>query len=179
MTDASMIGVPRYERHPNDLYETPAWVTETLLDFFAQVNIRPQAVWEPACGNGAMVRVLETRIKKVHATDKEQDFFKWTAPPPDAEWIITNPPYKLQDEFLDHALAIAPRICLLLRNEFDCAGGRRRFFDKAFRAKIVLTKRPRWIVGSTGAPRHNYAWFIWDKSRFHSRLFHAYGKTFV
>jgi hypothetical protein len=31
-----------------------------------------------------------------------------------------------------------------------------------FHKKVVVTKRPRWIADSTGSPRHNYSWFIWD-----------------
>ena len=30
---------------------------------------------------------------------------------------------------------------------------------------IVLTKRPRWIKESKGAPRHNYSWFVWDNEK--------------
>jgi hypothetical protein len=55
-------------------------------------------------------------------------------------------------------------VALLGRNEIDCAGPTRsQFFGSCpeFAAKIVLTWRPRWVAGSTGSPRHNYAWYVW------------------
>ena len=180
MTDSKMVGLSGYARHPNDLYETPDWVTETLLDYLNVTLGLPRTIWEPACGNGAMVRVLETRFKKVYATDIDQDFLTCPALLPGTDYIITNPPYgRMQDKFLDHALSFGVPVCFLLRNEFDSGARRRRFFEKNFHAKIVLTKRPRWIKGSTGAPRHNYAWFIWNKNHATNRIVHAYGKTFV
>ena len=54
------------------------------------------------------------------------------------------------------------KVAMLLRNEFDCAAARKKVFGFPFDMKIVLQKRPRWIDGSTGSPRHNYAWYIWD-----------------
>lgn len=69
--------------------------------------------------------------------------------------------------FLRHALALMEpvkgRVAMFLRNEFDCASGRMDLFTSpAFDCKIVATERPRWIEGSTGSPRHNYAWFVFD-----------------
>jgi hypothetical protein len=56
---------------------------------------------------------------------------------------------------------------MFLRNEFDCGKTRRGLFNGKnpkfpFAHKIVVTKRPRWIEGSKGSPRHSYAWFVWD-----------------
>jgi hypothetical protein len=31
--------------------------------------------------------------------------------------------------------------------------------------KLIVTKRPRWIKGSKGSPRHTYAWYVWDFRR--------------
>ena len=58
-------------------------------------------------------------------------------------------------------------VAMLLRNEFDSAASRKELFtgNVYFDTKIILTKRPRWIEGSTGSPRHNYAWFVWDFER--------------
>jgi hypothetical protein len=81
--------------------------------------------------------------------------------------IVTNPPYSIADEFVRHALTLAQRgsqVAMLLRNEWDCASGRNDLFreNPHFAMKIVLTRRPRWIAGSKGSPRHNYAWFVWE-----------------
>ena len=57
-------------RHPdsargNDLYETPEVATLALL----RAEPLPRAIWEPACGPGAIVRVLRDAGHRVIATD--------------------------------------------------------------------------------------------------------------
>ena len=42
-----------YIRKEGDLYETPPWVTETLLGF---ISTRPGSILEPAAGAGQMVQ---------------------------------------------------------------------------------------------------------------------------
>lgn len=73
----------------------------------------------------------------------------------------------LAELFVRHSLALMQpvrgQVAMFLRNEFDCSKGRMDLFGlPPFHKKIVVTKRPRWIEGSTGSPRHNYAWFVWD-----------------
>jgi len=56
---------PLAERR-DDLYETPECATRALL----AVESLPQGtVWEPACGPGAIVRVLRAAGHQVYATD--------------------------------------------------------------------------------------------------------------
>jgi hypothetical protein len=86
--------------------------------------------------------------------------------------IITNPPFDdLAELFIRHACKLMKpkrgKVIMFLRNEFDCGKTRRGLFngnnpDFPFAHKIVVTKRPRWIEGSKGSPRHSYAWFVWD-----------------
>ncbi len=49
----------------NDLYETPEVAVEALL----RVENLPRVIWEPACGPGAIVRVLRRHGHAVYATD--------------------------------------------------------------------------------------------------------------
>jgi hypothetical protein len=86
--------------------------------------------------------------------------------------IITNPPFDdLAELFIRHAIKLMEpvngKVIMFLRNEFDCGKTRRGLFNGnnpkfPFAHKIVVTKRPRWIEGSKGSPRHSYAWFVWD-----------------
>jgi hypothetical protein len=151
--------VSGYERHERDVYETPAWVTEALLPHIPE---GVKEVWEPACGSGKMVRALEAAGYKVLATDIETgtDFLEQRKPFVQA--IITNPPYALAREFIEHALSYADHVAMLLRTDYDHAKTRQYLFGKGFAKKVVLTKRIRWIEGSTGQPSFNHAWFIWD-----------------
>lgn len=160
-----MLGTTGYKRLANDAYATPAWVTEALLD-----NVElPRAIWEPAAGDGFMVRVLSQRGHNVHATDITIDLdFLECVSAPDTQAIVTNPPYSLADKFIRHALDLMrPRrgmVAMLLRNEFDSAKKRADIFknNQAFFLKLVLTKRPRWFADDKASPRHNFSWFCWD-----------------
>lgn len=68
-TEASRIsgGNSAYGRAKGDLYPTPPEVTYALLDFLGLPgNTR---IWEPACGNGDMVREMEAWGYQVTGTD--------------------------------------------------------------------------------------------------------------
>jgi hypothetical protein len=83
-----------------DAYATPPWVTEYLLP---HIPDRITSVWEPAAGTGQMVGVLASRFT-VEATDIDcgRDFLAESKS--DCAAIITNPPYTLAQEFIEHAL---------------------------------------------------------------------------
>lgn len=73
----------------------------------------------------------------------------------------------LAELFCRHAIALVKenrgQVAMFLRNEFDCGKGRMDLFSlPPFHKKIIVTKRPRWVEGSKGSPRHNYSWFVWD-----------------
>jgi hypothetical protein len=156
-----------YERKPRDLYETPQWVTEALIPHLR----RPLGcVWECAAGNGKMVAPLKAAGLRVVWSDiaDGDDFLQQVALLGDAEAIITNPPYELATEFIDHALQFMERaggvVAMLLRTDFDHAKTRARLFAgcPSFSKKLVLTRRIKWFEHSKGQPSFNHAWFIWD-----------------
>jgi len=155
-----------YERKERDLYETPEWVTDCVIDYI-DVNRR---VWEPACGSGKMVRALGKHGIDAYATDIDtgDDFLKSTRMPDDAIAIITNPPYDLAREFIEHALVrtkvVRGVVAMLLRTDYDHAKTRQHLFGECpqFWHKVVLTKRIKWFEDSKGSPSFNHAWFIWD-----------------
>ena len=117
-------------RHPdsargNDLYETPEVATLALL----RAEPLPRTIWEPACGPGAIVRVLRDAGHRVIATDlidyrspdqdhAGRDFLLERRAPDGVEMIVTNPPFKLAAQFAAHALSLSPRVAMLLRLSF-------------------------------------------------------------
>lgn len=155
-----------YERKERDLYETPSWVTEALLP-----HIKDRidgAIWEPAAGSGKMARVLE-RLTPVCETDiaKGENFLTMTKRDFDFDFIVTNPPYELAQQFIAHAINLTMTnglVAMLLRTDFDHAKTRQHLFSGCpqFATKIVLTKRIKWFEDSKGQPSFNHAWFIWD-----------------
>lgn len=174
-------GNRHYLRQHLEKYYTPAWATWALL---RRLPIAPgSAVYEPAAGDGGIARVLAEAGLQVFASDIapdyegawQQDFLTVDRAPVRA--IITNPPYgvggRMAREFAEHALRlmqpVGGRVALLLRDDFDSAGGRSLLFRDcpAWGAKIVLTKRVRWtnLEQKKAGPSINHAWFVWDWSR--------------
>jgi hypothetical protein len=104
-----------------DLYETPAVAVDALL----LAEQLPHRIWEPAAGRGAIVRALEAAGHEVVGTDLNDfqaqfpsgiDFLLERVAPAGAEAIVTNPPYKLANEFVAHALDLCPRVVMLRLN---------------------------------------------------------------
>lgn len=108
----------------DDLYETPEVATRTLL----AVEDVPRVVWEPACGPGAIVRVLRAAGREVIAHDlvdwgcpdsvARRDFLMERKAPDGAECIVMNPPFKIAEEFVEHAIETVPEVYALLRVAF-------------------------------------------------------------
>lgn len=181
-----MLGGSGYARNENDFYPTEPAATQVAVDFFREHFPWVKTVWEPAAGAGDMVGVLRQKFSVV-STDKypqeieglddeeqaELSFdFLVDVPTFDFDAVITNPPYgDLAEEFAKKCVEYVERTgtpaALLLRNEWDCAKSRRYLLggNKLYYGKIVLLWRPRWVPGSEGSPRHNYAWYIWAPVR--------------
>jgi hypothetical protein len=97
----------------DDSYSTPAVAVEALLRS-KQVKI-PHWIWEPAAGHGNIVDVLRAHGHQVLASDlvdygrpdffSRRDFLLERKAPDGCELILTNPPFKLAEEFVEHALA--------------------------------------------------------------------------
>jgi hypothetical protein len=176
-----------YQRVANDHYATPAWVTDALLphirpqivisdnwarpDSLAAVERFKLAIWEPACGEGKMTAVLDGAGHWTVGTDIEQgvDFLvQQHTPLGSIRAIITNPPYNLATEFIEHALTLMRPVrgivAMLLRADFDHARTRGHLFARhpAFARRIALTRRIRWFEDSKGNPSFNHSWFLWD-----------------
>lgn len=171
-SDPSTIGTSGYDRIEHDFYETPEWCTQVLLDNIRLYN--NEVIWEPACGRGAITEVLARAGHTVISSDlidrnygTVSDFLTADGTPHNGvTHIITNPPYgEAAEDFLVKALdlmmPINGAVSMLLRNEYDCAKKRKYLFNESsyFAKKIVMTKRPRWITGTTVSPRFNYAWY--------------------
>ena len=108
----------------DDCYETPPVAVEALL----RVEQLPHFLWEPACGRGNIVNVLRAAGHEVFASDLvdygdpthfyRRDFLMEYKAPDKCEAIITNPPFKLAEQFVAHALRLCPRVIMLLRLAF-------------------------------------------------------------
>ena len=152
------------DREPNDFYPTPDWATEALF----RVESFQGAVLEPASGDGSMVNI----IKKYNPCTlgdirTVQDFFLERTY---VENIITNPPFKHAERFIEHSKGLARnKIAMFLKLVF-LEGQRRQgmFLDVSFPlARVhVFSKRVTLYAGGKNGKNSGtmaFAWFIWDK----------------
>src|SRR6516165_5056106 len=102
-------------------------------------NRLPERLWEPAAGDGAIVRPLRKTGRLVIASDIYGYGFEGCAlhdyltadPPPGIQGIVTNPPYRRALQFARKALSEVPYVAFLVRSNFDIEGVKRM----AFRAR--------------------------------------------
>lgn len=156
-------------RPDNDFYPTPRNAVEALL----AVERFPGLVWEPACGDGAICKVLEETGHIVLATDLidrgygegGRDFFNESRR---VNHIITNPPYKYAERFVRHSLAQADgKVAMLLKLQFLEGKKRKAFFEK-FPPKTVYVFTYRLKMNREGEDKPQsssmlaFAWFVWE-----------------
>ncbi|WP_226018649.1 hypothetical protein [Novosphingobium sp. FKTRR1] len=186
-----------------DYFPTPPWATRALCRFLSDEGGEPvevQRAWEPACGEGHMVRPLREYFADVHASDVHPytpgqahcDFLIDLPGLPVADWIITNPPFNIGDQFAQTAMARARRgVALFVRSAF--AEGAERYrslfteaarptWELAFCERVVLLKGRLIRSGAPdpfnldehGKPKKassatSYSWLIWQIGRHDTR----------
>lgn len=132
-------GGNKENRRALDFYPTPAEVTIALMEF---LQLPKSKIWEPAAGDGAMVKVLERYGHEVIATDIQtgDDFLRTIGM---ADAIITNPPFNLSHEFIIKALQDAPIVAMVLKSQYWHAKKRFDLYKENPPAYILpLTWRP-------------------------------------
>jgi hypothetical protein len=160
----------------HDLYETPAVVTEALL----KVEDLPHRIWEPAAGRGAIVDVLRAHGHYVVVADlidygvpgqeSGRDFLLERRAPDGIECIVSNPPYKNADAFVEHALKLCPRVIMLLRLAFLESVRRTPILDTGRLARVHVFKRRAPFMHRDGwaGPKVTsalaFAWFCFDRN---------------
>jgi hypothetical protein len=161
------------DREKDDFYATPEESTLALL----RAESFDGPIWEPACGNGAISKVLEAAGHRVASTDlvdrgygePRVDFLmEYT---PRAPNIITNPPFKLASDFARKALQLTTgKVALLLKVGFLEGKGRGDLYDVMPFARLwVFRERQTFLKGGDTSVTMNgaggmiaYGWFVWE-----------------
>ena len=168
-----------HERENDDYYATDPKALEIFLNKIEKDGIKlHKNIWECACGEGHLSKVLESRGYKVWSTDLvdrgygsgNTDFLKSI---PDS-WcgdVLTNPPYKYAKEFVEKALEvtrIGTYTVMFLKIQF-LEGQRRRELFKRYPPKYVYVNSTRQICYINGDMSRKmssascYCWFVWQK----------------
>lgn len=158
----------------HDVYETPPEAVRALL---AAEDV-PQLVWEPACGPGSIVKVLRESGRTVFATDiadygcpdswHSLDFLKWVIPTDGIRCIITNPPFKIIQQFIEKALEVCPKVIMLARLALLESDRRTTILENGrlarvhvFRKRLPMMHRHGW-EGNKVSSAMAFAWFVWE-----------------
>ncbi|OCK08645.1 MULTISPECIES: hypothetical protein [Thalassospira] len=164
MMQGGRSGKVEWERpDENQFYPTPPEATEALLR--AMPHLAGQKIWECACGDGRLAKVLEFHGCKVICTDLidrgygegEVDFLATTRPR--ASKIITNPPFTLAQAFIEHAMRLhMEEVWMLLKTNYYQAANRQGFKAR-IRPKYKLELS--WRIDSLGLGNGalDCAWF--------------------
>lgn len=165
-------GHGKEERETNDYYATDPKAVELLLE----QEIFADPIWECACGEGHMSKVLLEAGYNVLSTDlcdrgfgSVEDFLK-----SERDWdgsIITNPPYKYAAEFVETALGKAKdgsKVAMFLKLTF-LEGKKRKELFKKYPPKTIYVSSGRLgcakngLFGSHSNTAIAYAWYVWEK----------------
>lgn len=163
----------RVEPHDSlDDFPTPPWAVRAFL---RETGIRGRSVWEPAANRGFMVKALREAFPVVHASDVHDygagfpthDFLMPGEPLHRPEWIITNPPFRLAEEFVLRALPIATEgVAVIVRSVWAEGAGRWERLFKPNPPACVLqhVERVPMVKGRydpNASTATSYSWFVW------------------
>lgn len=161
-------------RPADDHFATPLGAIFPLVRHLAL----PPRIWEPACGEGHIARVLNGYGYDVVATNLVDrgygetgvDFLKTTKAR--ASVIVTNPPFSLDEEFVLHALGLGVDLAIFfLRLKWLCGASRYQRIMAPTPPCLVLTfiERIKFFAGDTpiedqpGWNTEDFAWFVWRR----------------
>jgi hypothetical protein len=161
------------ERQREDYYATEPKAVEELL----KIETFCDSILEPACGEGHISEVLKRNGYHVVSRDLVDrgygdvanflsiDNMLWDGD------VITNPPYRYAQEFVEKALQIVPKgrkIAMFLRLQFLEGKKRKELFMRTPPKTVwVSSSRLKCAINGdfaqAGSSAAAYAWFIWEK----------------
>lgn len=162
-----------HERQREDYYATEPAATEWLC----KLERFNSAILEPSCGEGHISEVLKAHGYDVTSRDlidrgygEVADFLSIDNVSFDGD-IITNPPFKYAQQFVEKALQIIPegnKVAMFLKLTFLEGQARRELFRAAPPMRVwVSSSRLKCamngVFDALGQSATAYAWFIWKK----------------
>lgn len=174
------------DREINDFYATPDIATKPLIDYLKTnyPDVCNGFIWEPACGMGHISQLLMDEGFNVISTDLIDRGYRPGCYGEDYNFlseennntnmhIITNPPYKYAQEFVEKALNIMKdgKLCCMLMKLTFLEGKKRFDMFQKYPPKhlLVFSNHINCALGGDfnktpalgGAVA--YGWYIWEK----------------
>jgi len=160
-----------------DDFPTPPWATRALIEIvLKRYSLCDLTCLEPACGAGHMAKTLQEYFREVISSDiydygfgRQSDFLADKYTKEQLNWIITNPPFRLAEEFVLRALQIASTgVAIFARTVFIESIGRYENLFQRFPPTIVaqFTERVPLVKGRLdrkATTATGYCWLVWKK----------------
>lgn len=168
-----------------DFYTSPIDFVKNATKYLNPGDV----IWEPSVGSGKVSKPLEELGYQVHSSDIHDygyintygkptevlDFYKQEKVPfmfygEFANVIMTNPPYKGAQKYVEHALSLLQdgnKVIMLLRLDFLTSQARGKFFTEVGQLKHVdiFSYRIKCLKGDVddgASSAVNYAIFVWE-----------------
>ncbi len=160
-----------------DDFPTPPWATRALFSYIIPDITKNMNCLEPACGAGHMSNVLIDYFGSVSSSDVHDygygEVKNFLSPRNNVEkydWVITNPPFNLAEQFIIKSLEISNiGLATLVRTVFiESIGRYNRLFNKTppnimaqFSERVPMIKGRLDPKASTAT---GYCWLVWRKN---------------
>src|SRR6476620_10037158 len=163
-----------------DDFPTPPWATRALIEhvIVAKNALSSMTCLEPACGRGHMSVALAPYFREITSFDvfdygfgRTADFLKQKQPERAFDWVITNPPFRLGEEFIAQSMRIARHgVAMLSRTVFiESVGRYERLFKSNPPSRVAqFTERVPMVKGridKKASTATGYAWLVWEKDQ--------------
>jgi hypothetical protein len=184
MTQNTSSAVMQRRSEPHDSlddFPTPPWATRALCERIRMLGgpVATASVREPAANRGHMVRPLQEYFGQVEASDIHdygagfpvQDYL-FGPPPPRTDWTITNPPFRLAEQFIKRGLESSNGVAVIVRSAFLEGVGRHRDLFSVHPPRLVLQFTERVVMhkgklSPKGSTATAYCWIVWTASGRH------------
>jgi hypothetical protein len=178
---SSAVMQQRSEPHDSlDDFPTQPWATRALCEHVLSGSyLKNKTAWEPACNRGHMSVPLLEYFGAVWASDIhdygtpgsfQHDFLFPVMPLSESpDWIISNPPFRLAEQFIERARGVAAEgVAMIVRTSFlEGIGRYENLFSKnppsivaQFSERVPMVKGRLTASGSTAT---SYCWLVWIK----------------
>lgn len=158
-----------------DDFPTPPWATRALIEEVLGVEeVKNTSCLEPACNRGYMAKPLKEYFSSVTSSDvydygfgEVKNFLDRGYEENSFDWVITNPPFKLAEEFVTEGLRIAKKgVAMLTRTVFiESVGRYQRLFEPNPPTKFAqFVERVPMVKGrldKKASTATGYCWIIW------------------
>jgi len=172
--------VMQQDNEPHDSlgdFPTPPWATRALCDWIQGMGYDTESMTcrEPAANRGHMVKPLAEYFGRVEASDIHDygagfpvhDYIFGEDPVGVVGWTITNPPFRLAQQFITQARNTSRHgVAVIVRSAFlEGIGRYRDLFSTGapsdilqFSERVVMHKGKLSAKGSTATA---YCWLVW------------------